>query len=142
MEARRKYARLCIQIDINKPLVNTILIGRFEQVVVYEGIQKLFFLRGRVGHQVNACLYTVCKGKDLVTTSNMSPSDQIDTSCIGHEESTLALCSVMFATTTSNGSEIEEAEGQYRPWLIVTRKRGGHKGTKPNPTIEGPTKSV
>ncbi|XP_050277967.1 uncharacterized protein LOC126719464 [Quercus robur] len=27
IEARGKYARLCIQIDINKPLVNTILIG-------------------------------------------------------------------------------------------------------------------
>ena len=30
LEARGKYARLCIQIDIDKPLVNTILIGRFE----------------------------------------------------------------------------------------------------------------
>ena len=30
MEARGKYARLCIQIDIDKPLINTILIGRFE----------------------------------------------------------------------------------------------------------------
>ncbi|KAK9992831.1 hypothetical protein SO802_022534 [Lithocarpus litseifolius] len=31
MEARGRYARLCIQVDINKPLVNSILIGRFEQ---------------------------------------------------------------------------------------------------------------
>ena len=38
MEARGKYARLCIQIDVNKPLVDTILIGRFEQPVTYEGI--------------------------------------------------------------------------------------------------------
>lgn len=27
MEARGKYARLCIQVDINKPLINTIIIG-------------------------------------------------------------------------------------------------------------------
>ena len=38
MEAQGKYTRLCIQIDINKPLVNTILIGNFEQAVTYEGI--------------------------------------------------------------------------------------------------------
>nr|POE46357.1 hypothetical protein CFP56_55217 [Quercus suber] len=37
-EARGKYTKFCIQIDINKPLVNTILIGHFEQAVVYEGI--------------------------------------------------------------------------------------------------------
>ena len=30
MEARGRYARLCIQVDLNKPLIDTILIGRFE----------------------------------------------------------------------------------------------------------------
>ena len=30
MEARRRYAKLCIQLDITKPLINTMLIGRFE----------------------------------------------------------------------------------------------------------------
>ncbi|KAK9990556.1 hypothetical protein SO802_025541 [Lithocarpus litseifolius] len=45
MEARGKYARLCIQINVNKPLVNTICIGRFKQAVSYEGIHSLFFLR-------------------------------------------------------------------------------------------------
>ena len=30
MEMRGKYARLCIQVDMNKPLINTVLIGRFE----------------------------------------------------------------------------------------------------------------
>ena len=33
MEARRRYARLCIQVDINKPLIDTVLIGRFDQLV-------------------------------------------------------------------------------------------------------------
>lgn len=33
MEARGKYARLCLQIDMNEPLINTVLIGRFEQPV-------------------------------------------------------------------------------------------------------------
>ncbi|KAL0007451.1 hypothetical protein SO802_008953 [Lithocarpus litseifolius] len=36
MEAQGKYTRLCVQIDLNKPLVNTIVIGRFEQPVMYE----------------------------------------------------------------------------------------------------------
>ena len=46
LESRGKYARMCIQVDVRKPLINTILIGKFEQAVAYEGINKLcFFVR-------------------------------------------------------------------------------------------------
>nr|POF07720.1 hypothetical protein CFP56_61740 [Quercus suber] len=38
-------------IDINEPLVNTILNGCFEQLVSYEGIQNLCFSCGRLGHK-------------------------------------------------------------------------------------------
>ena len=41
MEARGRYARLCIQLDITKPLINIVLSGRFEQPVVYEWIHSL-----------------------------------------------------------------------------------------------------
>ena len=50
-EARGRYARLCIQVDIEKPLIYMILIGKFQQSVVYEGIGKLCFSCGRVGHR-------------------------------------------------------------------------------------------
>ena len=43
MEDWGEYARLCVQIDMNKPLVNIVVIGRFEQPVMYEGVQSLFF---------------------------------------------------------------------------------------------------
>nr|POE53002.1 uncharacterized protein CFP56_06863 [Quercus suber] len=73
MEARGKYARMCIQIDINRPLIDTILIGRFEQAVNYEGIQKLCFSCGRVGHLKEACPYTIRKNKVSVDTAKASP---------------------------------------------------------------------
>jgi len=59
MEARGKYARLCIQVDLNKLLVNTVIIGLFEQGVTYEGIQRLCFSCGRVGHKADSCIYTI-----------------------------------------------------------------------------------
>ena len=49
-EARGHYARLCVQIDVDKPLITTVLIGKLEQQVMYEKIQKLCFNCGRVGH--------------------------------------------------------------------------------------------
>lgn len=54
MEARGRYARVCRQLDINKPLINTVLIGRFEQPMVYEGLHKLCFSCERIGHRKHA----------------------------------------------------------------------------------------
>ena len=34
---KRKYARVCVQIDSNYPLIKTINIGEFKQSVVYKG---------------------------------------------------------------------------------------------------------
>ncbi|XP_023873886.2 uncharacterized protein LOC111986484 [Quercus suber] len=76
MEARGRYARICVQININKPLINSILIRRFEQVVTYEGIQRLCFSCGRVGHKVEARPYTIRKEKGLPTSSEEDQENQ------------------------------------------------------------------
>ncbi|XP_023873177.1 uncharacterized protein At4g02000 [Quercus suber] len=114
MEARGKYARMCIQIDINKPLIDTILIRQFEQAVNYEGIQKLCFSCGRVGHLKEACPYTVRKNKVSVDTAEASPVEN-DGSCNGHEELRTDLPSTLSDKSTSGTSVVEEAPSQYRP---------------------------
>lgn len=58
-EAKGRFARLCVHIDIDKPLITAILIGKFEQTVCYEGIQKLCFSCGRMGHRRENCTYTI-----------------------------------------------------------------------------------
>ena len=58
-KTKGKFAKLCVQIDVNKPLTTVILIGKFEQPVCYEGIQKLCFGCGRMGHRKEFCPYTI-----------------------------------------------------------------------------------
>nr|POE89423.1 hypothetical protein CFP56_01780 [Quercus suber] len=45
-------------VDVEKPLITTVLIGRLEQPVAYEGIHKLCFGCGRMGHHKETCPYT------------------------------------------------------------------------------------
>jgi len=44
--SRGSFARLCIQVEINKPLITSIWIGRMVQQVKYEGISTLCFCCG------------------------------------------------------------------------------------------------
>lgn len=54
-EARGRYTRLCIQVDIEKPLVNAVLIDNIEQPVLYEGLQRFCFSCGQIGHRKEKC---------------------------------------------------------------------------------------
>nr|XP_023881793.1 uncharacterized protein LOC111994167 [Quercus suber]POE73841.1 uncharacterized protein CFP56_26818 [Quercus suber] len=107
MEARGKYVRMCIQIDINKPLIDTILIGLFEQAVSYEGIQKLCFSCGRFGHLKEAYPYTVCKSKDSVATAE-AILDGNTGSRDGHEECSTDTPSTLPNSSASSTSVVEE----------------------------------
>ena len=125
MEARGKYARLCVQIDVNKPLVDTILIGRFEQPVTYEGIQKLCFTCGRIGHKEEACPYMIRRGNDTATPVKVGREDAAGNSCDEHEEQWPST-----DCNTTNIVEDVEFEGQYGPWMVMAKKRYGNRGTK------------
>ena len=54
---RGSYARLCIQIDLEKPFINIVRMGRLKQGVMYEGIGSLWFCCGRLGHKQETYYY-------------------------------------------------------------------------------------
>nr|POE95861.1 putative ribonuclease h protein [Quercus suber] len=54
-----RFARLCVQVNLDKPLVRKIYLGKLSQCVLYEGINALCFSCGRIEHKLEACRYTV-----------------------------------------------------------------------------------
>ena len=44
---RGRFARMCLQVNLDKPLIRKIYISKIEQCVQYEGINALCFSCGR-----------------------------------------------------------------------------------------------
>lgn len=57
--SRASYPLLCVQIDLSKPLINTVRVGLLRQKMMYEGISSLCFCCGMLGHKQESCGFCV-----------------------------------------------------------------------------------
>ena len=128
-EMRGRFARLCVQIDVNKPLVIAILIGKFEQPVCYEGIQKLCFSCGRMGHKQEIRPYIVRHDLPQLTVENIVEGELAERSC---EECVTDKDKAGEGTTKSvPGNRHEDAMDRgYGPWVVVTKKKNVTRNLK------------
>ena len=88
-----RFARLCIQLDLDKPLIRTVRVGKLKLAVVYKGIGLLGFKCGKLGHKQEWC-----------------------PTCITPEPG------VQQETTTANSTPEENSNG-FGPWMLVTRRK-------------------
>ncbi|XP_028120276.1 uncharacterized protein LOC114317724 [Camellia sinensis] len=118
MAARGKYARVCIEIDLRKPLISHITIGRYHYIVEYEHLHLLCFSCGRVGHRKEKCFEfpMMQPGK---TTQNVTVNPSNADTEPGPSK-----------TTRPKKKEvcIEAENGGYGPWTLVTTKRKFQQG--------------
>ena len=115
-----------MQLDVNKPLVTAILIGKFEQSICYEGIQKLCFGCGRVGHRKESCLYIIRQKSSSERTEARTEGSVPSFPCKMHVPDKVQ--KGQDSNESVSGSVKEEAtDGTYGPWVVVTRRRNGTK---------------
>ncbi|CAA0805821.1 Unknown protein [Striga hermonthica] len=85
---RGKYARACVQIDLNQPVVGQVGFQGIWYKVEYEGLYLLCPLCGRYGHNRNTCSFvkpvdsagqstSLDKGKSIVNDLDMKPPDEL-----------------------------------------------------------------
>ncbi|GLU14219.1 hypothetical protein SLE2022_308020 [Rubroshorea leprosula] len=135
---RGQYARVCVRVDLNKPLVKIVRLGKIRQKVAYEGIRGLCFSCGKIGHRKEHCTF-----KSLVATSvgdrsvevqvQIPSNNTIDTTTDNNisaspkkanidgdqrDGSVKSINKQVEATPSKNASEDE-----FGPWLIVERRK-------------------
>ncbi|RYR05702.1 hypothetical protein Ahy_B06g085537 [Arachis hypogaea] len=118
---REKFARLCVEVDLQQPLVSQYQINGQTHVVEYEGIHLVCFRCGRVGHDKAKCK----EGKQ-----DPSPEQQI--------QKEVQATNTEVEEEDRNGNKnidkgkkvIEEPADSFGPWMIVQRSMRGKKTTK------------
>ena len=136
MEARGRYARLCIQLDITKPLINTVLIGRFEQPVVYEWIHSLCFSCEKIGQRKEACPLTIKKLETLAEGGPIGCGVEKIMYQGAYQRGTHDSYSFGTGNGTSNDRGAGTKEDRYYPWMLVARRKPGPKRTNSTATTK------
>nr|POE70182.1 hypothetical protein CFP56_61084 [Quercus suber] len=105
-ETRGGYARLCVQINLEKPLITSIRVGRLVQCVMYEGVSSLCFKCGRLGHKKENRSFQL---KQIVKENNGQEEQRVNDGVV--------------ASRSNDTNERVQSESNYGPWIVVTRKR-------------------
>ncbi|XP_057746093.1 uncharacterized protein LOC130965342 [Arachis stenosperma] len=121
--SRGKFARMCVEVDLTKPLVGKYLINGREYRVEYEGIHQICFSCGRIDHDQKLC--------PLKVAQNNVPSVQ------GEREKELPEKDQMSdkRNNKEDGKKLDkgkqvmqESQENFGDWMVVQRPKKGRKG--------------
>ncbi|KAI8019704.1 hypothetical protein LOK49_LG04G01247 [Camellia lanceoleosa] len=125
MASRGKYARVCIETDLRKPLVSQFAIGKNIYLVEYEHLYSVYFSCGRVGHVNEVC-------NDKLVLEGIKQRQQLTEGENQMEEPAGAK-----GLGSSRVKDVgETSQVRYGPWMKVTNQRKTNKGLR---LQKGPT---
>ena len=84
-KSKGSYTRLCVQVDLEKPLITSVRVGRLVHKITYGGVSTLCFHCGRLGHKQDSCPYhiklVVKEGEVAIesTSSGQKEINQVET---------------------------------------------------------------
>ena len=107
---RGRFARLCVQVNLDKPLVRKLYLSKLAQNVLYEGINTLCFSCGRIGHKIETCPYTI---REQPKEQSMDRSDE-------HTE-------MQNAQGVDGLKEKEKSQLEYGEWMVVNRRKNNNR---------------
>lgn len=109
---RGKFARIAVEVNLDRPLVSQFLLDGKIQKVEYESLPTICFSFGRYGHMISSCPERSNIGNP---EANVDPQNSND----------LSSSKLPSAPTAEKATLIDP---RYGPWMVVTRKRRNQYG--------------
>ncbi|RYR22222.1 nucleolar protein 58-like [Arachis ipaensis] len=131
--SRGKFARLCVEVDLTKPLLGRYLINGREYHIEYEGIHHICFTYGRVDHDQQH--YPNNKRKEETTKKQQENQSAEAITGVQQENNSKKQQDMQKekASTSKNDTGkqvITENNSSFGEWMVVQRLKRGKKGQK------------
>ncbi|XVF15304.1 hypothetical protein REPUB_Repub09cG0139700 [Reevesia pubescens] len=117
-----KYARICVEVQLDKPLIGGLMIGPIWQKIEYKGLDEICFACGVYGHKAEGCPVKV-RTEKIVEVSEESPAK--------------AMTKAMQETAILT----DELEARFGPWMLAERRSRKH-GKKDFSSMENRTQEM
>lgn len=143
IQARGQFARICVELDLDKPLESKVIARGHMLNLEYEGLHSICFTCGKYAHKANVCLENKMNevpvnkdGKDtqkepmqetIITEdkADVSPDTHITDSTAITEEKDMVV------------EKISESDSTSGPWMLVRKpNRKKNQMGRSNPRIE------
>ena len=115
-----KFARLCVELDLEKPLQPWFLVNGKMHMIEYEGLHQVCFACGRFGHAKGNC--TQQKAQDSPLPPPHKEGKGVDDGPNrGYEQPEVG----------DKGKDgIQQENGPYGPWMVVQKQHRTQRGAK------------
>ncbi|KAK9989586.1 hypothetical protein SO802_029825 [Lithocarpus litseifolius] len=120
---RKRLAAMRLSDDLKQKIKALWSRARIMRTVIYEGIQKLCFSYGWIGHRKEVCPHTI--------RSVHPPSKEEAGEVVKAQECPCERHVAELAGDHQSGDSTNE-DNLYGPWMVVTRKRSWYKSSRDN----------
>ncbi|GMP38549.1 hypothetical protein CsSME_00009752 [Camellia sinensis var. sinensis] len=119
MATRGRFARVCIEVDLHKPLCPRFLLGKKSYNIEYKSIHSFCFFCDRINHRKEFCKYQEANLKPQETYQSTSPPEESQLVISGHKDQAPT------GNSNNNNSNLQPPEADdvtYEPWMMVTKR--------------------
>ncbi|XP_028055739.1 uncharacterized protein LOC114259917 [Camellia sinensis] len=121
MATRGKFARVCVEMDLSKPLKPKFLLEGMVYNIEYESLHSFCFLCGRIDHRKEGCRFKTTSAPPVVENMAVFGTEKSD-----------------HPPVIDNGHlhQDREEDEDFGPWMLVTKrpKRPAQQKRAQNPT--------